>query len=175
MGVRKLTFVFGLFLFWGCTEVIVLDIEQVPPVYIVEGIVTNRNQHHYIRISKTIGFYDEGPTPAISGANVSVKDNQGNEFFYSESDSAGIYFSNEVFEGVPGRVYTLNIDVEGLDFEVLKSNDWQKYRPEVVLIEVLSSSLLEVIESDINQFMASLNYELYAKAVNTIIYRDGSA
>ena len=67
----------------------------------------------------------------------------------------------------------LNIDVEGFDLEVLKSNDWQKYRPEVVLVEILGNSLVEVIESDINHFMNSLDYELYAKSVNTVFYTNG--
>lgn len=31
----------------------------------------------------------------------------------------------------------MSIDVEGLDFEVLKSNDWKKYRPEILLVESL--------------------------------------
>ena len=116
MSLKKLTYIIGLFLLWGCTEVIVLDIEQVPPVYIVEGIVLNRNQHHTVRISKSIGFYDDGPTPAASGAVVSVRDNEGNEYLYSESDSAGLYISNEIYEGIPGRAYTLNIDVDGHQF-----------------------------------------------------------
>ena len=31
----------------------------------------------------------------------------------------------------------MSIDVEGLDFEVLKSNDWKKYRPEILFVESL--------------------------------------
>ncbi|MFC2123412.1 DUF4249 domain-containing protein [Bacteroidota bacterium] len=116
MNLKKITYVFSLFLIWGCMEVIELDIEQVPPVYLVEGIVTNRYQHHLVRLSKSIGFYEEGPSPGVSGALISVLDNLGNEYPYTESDSAGIYLSNEIFEGVPGRAYTLNIDVDGQHF-----------------------------------------------------------
>lgn len=36
----------------------------------------------------------------------------------------------------PGRpIDFFDIDVEGLDYEVLLSNDWEKYRPQYVLIE----------------------------------------
>jgi hypothetical protein len=116
MRVKRWLCIFGLFLFIGCTEVIELDIEQAQPVYIIEGMVTNRSQHHSMQISKSIGFYDEGPTPGVSGALVSVQDNVGNIYPYYESDSIGIYVSNEIFEGVPGRSYTLSIDVDGHHF-----------------------------------------------------------
>ena len=47
----------------------------------------------------------------------------------------------------------MSVDVEGLDFQVLKSNDWNKYRPTYVLAEILTSSLHEIEQSEIGQFM----------------------
>ncbi|MGI8584330.1 MAG: FkbM family methyltransferase [Chitinophagaceae bacterium] len=38
----------------------------------------------------------------------------------------------------------LTIDVEGLDFEILESNDWTKYRPYIVLTEEWSGSLEDI-------------------------------
>lgn len=66
----------------------------------------------------------------------------------------------------------LSIDVEGLDFMVLQSNDFGKYRPKVILIEILSSSLSDIENSDIVKYLRTLNYSLYAKAVNTVIFID---
>jgi len=43
----------------------------------------------------------------------------------------------------------LNVDVEGKNFEVLKSNDWSTYRPKVVLAEILCSSIEEVFKDPI--------------------------
>jgi hypothetical protein len=65
----------------------------------------------------------------------------------------------------------MTIDVEGLDMEVLQSNDWEKYRPEVVLVETLELSLDELQINQIHQFMCNVDYRLYAKAVNTVIYK----
>lgn len=66
----------------------------------------------------------------------------------------------------------LNIDVEGLDYQVLKSNDWQKYRPKMVLVEDLNlSSLKEIDESKLAVFMDQQDYLLYAKSVCTLIFR----
>jgi hypothetical protein len=39
------------------------------------------------------------------------------------------------------KINFLSVDVEELDLTVLASNDWTKYRPKVVLAEVLGSSL----------------------------------
>jgi len=65
----------------------------------------------------------------------------------------------------------LSIDVEGLDLDVLQSNNWNKYKPVTVLVEILGSSLSELKSSDINVFMEGHGYQVYAKAVNTVIYK----
>ena len=64
----------------------------------------------------------------------------------------------------------LTIDAEGLDFQVLKSNNWEKYRPKVVLIE----SELDVkgmTGSEMDLYLEALDYELYAKTVKTYFYK----
>ncbi len=64
----------------------------------------------------------------------------------------------------------LSIDVEGLDFDILKSNNWLKYKPKCILVEVLKSSLHEVAKNEITLFLMEKGYEVYAKAVNTVFY-----
>jgi len=66
----------------------------------------------------------------------------------------------------------MSVDVEGLDFDVLKSNDWSRYRPKFVLAEILGSSLHEIEQSEIGQFMRDQNYVLYAKCMNTVFFKD---
>jgi FkbM family methyltransferase len=65
----------------------------------------------------------------------------------------------------------LSVDVEGLDLEVLKSNNWTKYRPQYVLVEVLGSSLQDIGQNDVSHFMISNGYEIYAKCINTIFFK----
>lgn len=62
------------------------------------------------------------------------------------------------------RLDFFDIDVEGFDLEVLKSNDWQKYRPKIVLVET-ELSLNEELSSDIFLYLESKNYRLIAKSV----------
>jgi len=64
----------------------------------------------------------------------------------------------------------LSIDVEGLDFMVLKSNNFQKYRPKVILIEILGSTLQGIENNEITNFLREHKYFVYAKAVNTVIF-----
>lgn len=66
----------------------------------------------------------------------------------------------------------LSIDVEGLDLSVLKSNDWNRFRPRIVLAEEISSSLSSVVNGKIASFMVKQKYELFAKTFNTLFFRD---
>jgi len=67
----------------------------------------------------------------------------------------------------------LTIDVEGLDLQVLRSNDWTRYRPSYVLTEALDMrDIAHVLESELHQYMHAIGYTLYAKAVNTLFYAD---
>lgn len=66
----------------------------------------------------------------------------------------------------------MSIDVEGLDYEVLRSNDWVKYRPKVVLVEVLGSDILEVDRNEISTLMRSHGYVFFAKSLNTVFFKE---
>jgi FkbM family methyltransferase len=67
----------------------------------------------------------------------------------------------------------LNIDVEGLDYEVLQSNNWKKYRPKIILCEVplgSDGSVKAILNSDIYYFLQAQGYELVAKTCNTMFF-----
>jgi len=68
----------------------------------------------------------------------------------------------------------LTIDVEGLDFIVLQSNNFKKYKPKVILIEILDCSLADIQNSEIANFLKKYNYIVYAKLVNTVIFIENS-
>lgn len=64
----------------------------------------------------------------------------------------------------------LSIDVEGLDFDILKSNNWLKYKPKCILIEILKGSLHEIENNEITSFLIENGYKVYAKSVNTVFF-----
>ncbi len=65
----------------------------------------------------------------------------------------------------------LSVDVEGLDLEVLKSNNWDKYRPKVVVVECWDSDLENIKHTDIYAFLTAHNYKLFAKTIYTLFFR----
>jgi FkbM family methyltransferase len=53
------------------------------------------------------------------------------------------------------RIDLMSVDCEGMDLDVLQSNDWGKYRPRVIAAEDSSIS----IDSDLSLFLRQLNYD----------------
>jgi FkbM family methyltransferase len=68
----------------------------------------------------------------------------------------------------------LSVDVEGFDLQVLRSNNWERYRPHYVLVEALESSLDSLAADATYQFMRDHGYTLLAKTLNTLIFLDGA-
>jgi len=68
------------------------------------------------------------------------------------------------------RIDFLSIDVEGLDFDVLRSNNFIKFRPKVILIEILGKHFDEILQSDIANFLSNYDYEFYSKSARTVFF-----
>jgi len=64
----------------------------------------------------------------------------------------------------------LSIDVEGIDFMVLKSNNFEKYKPKVILIEMLGSTFNDVGSNKISIYLNQFNYSIYTILCNTVIF-----
>lgn len=62
------------------------------------------------------------------------------------------------------------IDVEGLDLDVLISNDWKNFKPQVIVAECLKSELNMIAFNDVTIYLNELNYMPYAKTGNSVIY-----
>ena len=68
----------------------------------------------------------------------------------------------------------LSIDVEGLDFDVIKSLNIKKYKPRVIIVEILGSSLSDLQDDTIYNFLIVNHYSLFAKAVNSVIFKSNT-
>lgn len=99
----------------ACEEVIQLDVEQAAPVYIFEGLITNQFKQHYIKIGKSVTFYETGGNGKISNALVEVTDSEGNTWSFKEQEP-GLYLSEEEFAGKIGRTYKMKVEVDGRTF-----------------------------------------------------------
>lgn len=65
----------------------------------------------------------------------------------------------------------LNIDVEGLDLEVLQSNDWDLFKPKVILVECLDKDIENIFDDPIYKFLKNHKYSFIAKTTRTCFFR----
>jgi FkbM family methyltransferase len=81
-------------------------------------------------------------------------------FYHDYAQVVGSYqvevktLSEILNEASPEHINFMKIDVEGFEYEVLEGNDWEKYRPEVICIEV------NHIKKDWRPLLADKGYEL---------------
>lgn len=100
----------------ACEETVRLETEQITPQITIEGVVTNQERNHLVRITRSLDFYDYGTVPGVTNATVTVRDDVGNTYNYihnPENISAeeGYYFSETTFAGEVGRTYTLEVTI----------------------------------------------------------------
>ena len=67
------------------------------------------------------------------------------------------------------KIDFLNIDSEGADFDILKSLDFDTYRPKLICVEIHDAN---VERSEINKFLINLNYKKNWSATFSHLYID---
>lgn len=119
-------------------------------------------------------MFDE---PALNGFSEEISKNRDQLTHYKIIDKKAIKtqkLSNILKNFLPSgtEIDFLSIDVEGLDMQVLFSNDWSLYQPKIILIEELSTSLRSISkETTTSRFLKEKGYEIFAKTYNTSIYK----
>lgn len=68
----------------------------------------------------------------------------------------------------------LSVDTEGLDMEVLQSNNWEKFRPKVVVVEVVQyrKDRGERVDKQFDDFLESKGYRKFADTYINALYMD---
>jgi hypothetical protein len=90
----------------------------MPSKVVIEGLVTNQPGYQYVKITRSADFYEAGETPRILNAVVHVKDDLDSDITFvhnpnNHPDSAGYYRPAVPFVGEIGRIYQLNVTVDG--------------------------------------------------------------
>jgi len=65
----------------------------------------------------------------------------------------------------------MSIDVEDYEMSVLESNNWIKYRPKILLIEILDFDVNHPEKYPIHNFVVNKGYSMCAKTYNTVFYK----
>ncbi|UCG28625.1 MAG: DUF4249 domain-containing protein [Bacteroidales bacterium] len=109
---KKLLFIsIIIFFIPGCTEMIDVDLDESSVKLVVDGYITNRYANHTIQLTRTGPYFSNVPPERVSDAVVTVHDSI-HTYTFSEL-LPGVYFSDEAFAGITGRIYNLSIELEG--------------------------------------------------------------
>jgi FkbM family methyltransferase len=81
--------------------------------------------------------------------------------------------ANILGEHLPSRteIDSLSIDVEGHDLAVLRSNDWRRWRPGIVIVEDHEFSFEARASSGVGQFLIEQGYRLCAWVPPSLIFK----
>jgi FkbM family methyltransferase len=69
------------------------------------------------------------------------------------------------------KIDFMTIDAEGFDLEVLESNNWDKYKPGYVLIEMHNIDISNIKESNIYKFLTNKGYKLISVVYITLFFK----
>lgn len=69
------------------------------------------------------------------------------------------------------RIDFMSVDVEGLDYQVLVSNNWDRYKPTYILVESLNVRMDDLKDNKIHHLLSGKGYRFVAKSYNTMIYQ----
>jgi hypothetical protein len=105
----------------GCDEAIKLDLDQTPSRTVIEGQVTDIPKLQFVRITRSLDFYQSGNAERVSDAQVTITDDTGEQVPFVHNpggleDSVGYYRPVAGFVGTIGRTYTMTVHLGGSTF-----------------------------------------------------------
>jgi FkbM family methyltransferase len=68
------------------------------------------------------------------------------------------------------KIDLLTIDIEGLDFDILKTNDWSKYQPQLLCVEIYARNIREVLASEISIYLEKIGYQIIYRINNSCFF-----
>ena len=101
---------FGL-MFTSCEEVIDIDLPDNTQKLVVEGQITTEIDSSYVRITKSVGYFDNtNATPLITDAVIDV-----NGISFNHAGN-GIYKASSGYVGTTGTIYNLKVTHQGITY-----------------------------------------------------------
>ena len=77
-------------------------------------------------------------------------------------------YSNELNSWRKSKIDFLDIDIEGADLKALEGLSFDKFKPELVCVEIHTK---EIIQSDIYKLLIDKNYELLWSGIFSHIFK----
>ncbi|WP_293908279.1 DUF4249 domain-containing protein [Sphingobacterium sp. UBA5670] len=141
---KKILAIIPLFLFLlaSCEKEIDIDLNNSDPQIVIEGAITDQPGPYYVKISKSVNFSEPNSYPPVSGAYVTITDNNGNIDVLTEIE-AGLYQTNTTL-GIPGNTYNLNVSIDQVDYFATST------MPQKVMLDSLQFELWSGPDGDDN-------------------------
>lgn len=121
------------FLLTSCEDIIEIDLDTIEPKLVIDGCINDQADQCIIKLSLTGDYFEPGIYPAVSDAQVSITDDQGNLFILEETEP-GSYISSDIL-GIENMSYALDVLTEGESYQA------EVTMPERVNIDYLSSMI----------------------------------
>jgi len=103
-----------MILFASCQDVIEIELDDMEAKLVVEGVINDLEDQCKIKLTKTTDYFQEGFSPAVSDAVITLSDNSGTIIGFNEIE-AGIYLG-ESMQAKPNTSYSLHILSEGQEY-----------------------------------------------------------
>lgn len=147
-----------------------INIEPVEAHY--QSLVSERPNDLNLKISignskrfQKLYFSNDSGLSTLSEEWANVNNNYDFEEIRSEVTTLSDIWEKHVPDGQ--EVHFLKIDVEGLELEVIQSNDWDRFRPKVLVVEAFNVTNQAMTHVDQFQLLYNSNYErVYCDGLN---------
>lgn len=126
----------------SCIDPIQLDADGVAGQLVVDGLITDQEGPHSVRLSRSVNFDNNGVITTYTipevGAIATINDDHGNVINLNESKE-GIYVSKPVVKGEVGRSYKLIIKTKD-------GNEYQSRAEKLYPVPMIDSIRYEYVE-----------------------------
>lgn len=102
-------------LFNSCTEPFEIELGNSYARLIVYGEISTDTTVHSVRLSRSADYFYNKPTEIVSGAEVVISDGTTQTILVENNDNPGTYETSPSFYGIPGKKYSLSINLVDID------------------------------------------------------------
>jgi len=150
-----------------------ITVEPNPEAAAYFQSVRPRDKHVVAAIangSDTVYYYSAGYSAGNYVSRAAEAPRPGFQRYQIPATSLAAILDDPFLQSAPCDL--LSVDCEGFDLEVLKSNDWERHRPRVVIAEDHARGGGDPRESDLVGYMAGVGYRPFSRTLDSVLLCD---
>jgi Domain of unknown function (DUF4249) len=97
------------FILFSCTKVINVNLNNVNPNIVIEGVVSDAPGPYQVQLTQTVNFSDQNVFPPVTGATVKITDSALGITDLLKEVVPGTYVTQKLLQGVTGHTYQLYV------------------------------------------------------------------